>query len=64
MQGFNFIIKYRKGSQNGNADPLSRNIVPTPTFTAATQLTVDTIKKDIEKTQQNDTTLCKYFTKH
>ena len=59
MQEFKFIIKYRKGSQNGNADALSQNIVPTPTFIAATQLIVDTIKKGIEKTLQNDTTLCK-----
>ena len=54
MQEFDFIIKYRKGSQNSNADALSRNIACSPTVIAATQFVPDPIKKE---TQQADPTL-------
>ena len=57
MQEFDFIIKYRKGSQNGNADALSRNIACSPTVIAATQFVPDPIKKDIQEAQQADPTL-------
>ena len=57
MQEFDFVIKYQKGSQNGNADALSRNIVPSPTITAATQFVLDPIKKDIQEAQQTNPTL-------
>ena len=58
MQEFDFVIKYRKGSQNGNADALSRNIACSPTVTtAATQFAADPIKQDIQKAQQADPTL-------
>ena len=52
MQEFNFVIKYRKGCQNGNADALSRN-VPSPVV-ATTQFVSDPIKKDIQQAQQAD----------
>ena len=58
MQEFDFVIKYRKGAQNGNADALSRNIACSPTVTtAATQFAADPIKQDIQKAQQADPTL-------
>ena len=57
MQEFDFVIKYRKGSQNGNADTLSQTIALFPTITAATQLVLDPTKKDIQEAQQTDPTL-------
>ena len=56
MQEFDFVIKYRKGCHNSNADALSRN-VPAPPVVAATQFVSDAIKKDIQKAQQEDPTL-------
>ena len=56
MQEFDFVIKYRKGCHNSNADALSRN-VPAPPVVAATQFVSDSIKKDIQKAQQEDPTL-------
>ena len=53
MQEFDFVIKYRKGCQNGNADALSRHIPPNPAV-AATQFSSDSIKKDIQEAQQAD----------
>jgi len=44
MQEFYFTIKYRKGSQNGNADALSRH-VPSNPMVAATQFSTDSLKK-------------------
>ena len=48
-----FVIKYRKGCQNGNADALSRDIPRNPAV-AATQFSSDSIKKDIQEVQQAD----------
>ena len=56
MQEFDFVIKYCKGCHNSNADALSRN-VPAPPIVAATQFVSDSIKKDIQKAQQEDPTL-------
>ena len=53
MQEFDFVIKYRKGCQNGNVNELSRHIPPNPAV-AATQLSSDSIKKDIQEAQQAD----------
>ena len=56
MQGFDFIIKYRKGCHNGNADALSRNL-PVPRVVAATQFVPGSLKADIQQAQQADPTL-------
>ena len=56
MQEFNFVIKYRKGCHNANADALSQN-VPAPPVVAATQFVSGPIKKDIQQAQQADPTL-------
>ena len=56
MQEFDFVIKYRKGCQNGNADALSQNL-PAPPVVAATQFVPGSIKADIQQAQQADPTL-------
>ena len=54
IQEFDLVIKYRKGSQNGNADAVTKHCTFLPTITAATQLVLDPIKKDIQEAQQTD----------
>ena len=46
MQEFDFVIKYHKGYQNGNADALSWSLLAPPVI-AATQFVPGSIKADI-----------------
>ena len=52
IQEYDFTIKYRKGSLNGNADALSR--VHAPATTAATQVSTESFKADLYAAQQAD----------
>ena len=56
MQEFNFVIKYSKGCQNGNANALSRSLPALPVV-AATQFVPGPIKENIQQAQQADPTL-------
>ena len=60
MQEFDFTIKYHKGSQNGNADALSRHTPSNPTV-AATQFSTDSLKNSIQAAQQTDPYLHKAY---
>jgi len=57
MQKFDFTIVYRKGTENGNADPLSRKQFHGAEVSVAT-LCKPTLFPDLFQHQRNDPVVC------
>ena len=55
LQEYSFVIKYRKGQLNSNADALSRR--EGRTVSAATQVSLEGFKADVRRAQQEDDTI-------